>query len=173
MLNRELQDLNDIVKLALIFMENRIKTEHISLRKKLTSNLPKVQVNANDIFLVIVNLLTNAFNSMPNGGKLLIESQCCNEHDTYVQFSISDTGCGIEKNEMDKIFEPFFTMKADGEGKGKGKGKGNSLGLTIGKMIIENHNGKIKVASSLGKGTTFTVCFPAEVSLQRQIIILN
>ncbi len=75
----------------------------------------------------------------------------------------------LKKNEMDKIFEPFFTMKADGEG----KGKGNSLGLTIGKMIIENHNGKIKVASSLGKGTTFTVCFPAEVSLQRQIIILN
>ncbi|MEE9604985.1 MAG: ATP-binding protein [Candidatus Scalindua sp.] len=97
MLNRELHDLNDIVKLALIFMENRIKTEHISLRKKLTSNLLKVQVNANDIFLVIVNLLTNAFNSMPNGGKLLIESQCGNEHDTYVQFSISDTGCGIEK----------------------------------------------------------------------------
>jgi signal transduction histidine kinase len=167
MLNRELHDLNDIVKLALIFMENRTKTKHISLRKKLTSNLPKVQVNANDIFLVIVNLLTNAFNSMPNGGKLLIESQCCNEHDTYVQFSISDTGCGIEKNEMDKIFEPFFTMKADGEG------NGNGLGLTIGKMIIENHNGKIKVVSSLGEGTTFTVCFPAEVSLQRQIIILN
>ncbi|MEE9604986.1 MAG: ATP-binding protein [Candidatus Scalindua sp.] len=73
----------------------------------------------------------------------------------------------MKKNEMDKIFEPFFTMKADGEG------NGNGLGLTIGKMIIENHNGKIKVASSLGKGTTFTVCFPAEVSLQRQIIILN
>ncbi len=171
MLNRELHDLNDIVKLALIFMENRIKTKDISLRKKLTSNLPKVQVNANDIFLVIVNLLTNAFNSMPNGGKLLIESQCCNEHDIYVQFSISDTGCGIEKNEMDKIFEPFFTMKADGEG--NGNGNENGLGLTIGKMIIENHNGKIKVSSSLGKGTTFTVCFPAEVSLQRQIIILN
>ncbi len=166
MLNRELHDLNDIVKLALIFMENRIKTKDISLRKKLTSNLPKVQVNANDIFLVIVNLLTNAFNSMPNGGKLLIESQCCNEHDIYVQFSISDTGCGIEKNEMDKIFEPFFTMKADGEG--NGNGNENGLGLTIGKMIIENHNGKIKVASSSGKGTTFTVFFPA-----RQIIMLN
>ncbi len=162
MLNRELHDLNDIVKLALIFMENRTKTKHISLRKKLTSNLPKVQVNANDIFLVIVNLLTNAFNSMPNGGKLLIESQCCNEHDTYVQFSISDTGCGIEKNEIDKIYDPFFTIKSDGNG------NGNGLGLTTCKTIIENHNGKIKVASSLGKGTTFTVCFPA-----RQIIMLN
>ncbi len=141
-----------------------MKTEHVSLRKKLTSNLPKVQVNANDIFLVIVNLLTNAFNSMPNGGKLLIESKCYKGRDTSVQFSISDTGCGIEKNEIDKIYDPFFTIKSDGEG----NGNGNGLGLTICKTIIENHCGKIKVVSSSGKGTTFTVCFPA-----RQIIMLN
>ncbi len=141
-------------------MEYRMKTEHVSLRKKLTLNIPKVQVNANDVFLVIVNLLTNAFNSMPNGGKLLIESKCYKGRDTCVQFSISDTGCGIEKNEMDKIYDPFFTIKA-------GR-KRNGLGLTICQTIIENHNGKIKVVSLLGEGTTFTVCFPA-----RQIIILN
>ncbi len=141
-------------------MEYRMKTEHVSLRKKLTSNIPKVQVNANDVFLVIVNLLTNAFNSMPNGGKLLIESKCYKGRDTCVQFSISDTGCGIEKNEIDKIYDPFFTIKA-------GR-KRNGLGLTICQTIIENHNGKIKVVSSLGEGTTFTVCFPA-----RQIIMLN
>ena len=137
-----------------------MKTEHVSLRKKLTLNIPKVQVNANDVFLVIVNLLTNAFNSMPNGGKLLIESKCYKGRDTCVQFSISDTGCGIEKNEIDKIYDPFFTIKA-------GR-KRNGLGLTICQTIIENHNGKIKVVSSLGEGTTFTVCFPA-----RQIIMLN
>ncbi len=141
-------------------MEYRIKTEHVSLRKKFTPNLPKVQVNVDDIFLVIVNLLTNAFDSMPKGGKLLIESQCYKGRDTCVQFSISDTGCGIEKNKIDKIYEPFFTIKAD-------RGR-NGLGLTICKTIIENHCGKINAVSSLGKGTTFTVCFPA-----RQIIILN
>jgi signal transduction histidine kinase len=160
MLNHKLHDLNNIIKSALIFMEYRMKTEHVSLRKKLTSNIPKVQVNANDVFLVIVNLLTNAFNSMPNGGKLLIESKCYKGRDTCVQFSISDTGCGIEKNEIDKIYDPFFTIKA-------GR-KRNGLGLTICQTIIENHNGKIKVVSSLGEGTTFTVCFPA-----RQIIMLN
>ncbi len=160
MLNHKLHDLNNIIKSALIFMEYRIKTEHVSLRKKFTPNIPKVQVNADDIFLVIVNLLTNAFDSMPKGGKLLIESKCYKGRDTCVQFSISDTGCGIEKNEIDKIYDPFFTIKA-------GR-KRNGLGLTICQTIIENHNGKIKVVSSLGEGTTFTVCFPA-----RQIIMLN
>jgi signal transduction histidine kinase len=153
MSNRQLLDLNDIVKSALVFMEHRIETGDISLRKKFTPNLPKVQVNADDIFLVIVNLLGNAFDSMPNGGKLLIESQCCKEHNSCVQFSISDTGCGIQKNEIDRIFDPFFTMNAGGAR--------NGLGLTISKTIIENHSGKIKVESSLGKGTTITVCFPA------------
>jgi signal transduction histidine kinase len=83
----------------------------------------------------------------------LIESQCCKEHDACVQFFISDTGCGIEKNKIDKIFDPFFTINADGAR--------NGLGLTISKTIIEKHSGKIKVVSSLGKGTTITVCFPA------------
>jgi signal transduction histidine kinase len=160
MLNRELQDLNNIIKSALIFMEYRMKTEHVSLRKKFTPSIPKVQVNADDIFLVIVNLLTNAFDSMPKGGKLLIESKYYKGRNTCVQFSISDTGCGIEKNEIDKIYDPFFTIKA-------GR-KRNGLGLTICQTIIENHCGKIKVVSSLGEGATFTVCFPA-----RQIIMLN
>jgi two-component system NtrC family sensor kinase len=156
MLNRELHDLNNIIKSALIFMEYRIKTEHVSLRKKFTPNIPKVQVNADDIFLVIVNLLTNAFDSMQKGGKLLIESKCYKGRNTYVQFSISDTGCGIEKNEIDRIYDPFFTIKA-------GR-KRNGLGLTICQAIIENHCGKIKVVSSLGEGTTFTCILPCKVN---------
>ncbi len=150
----KLHDLNEVIKSALIFMEHRIETKHISLRKKLTPNLSRVKINADDVFLVIVNILSNAFDSMPRGGNLLIESQCCKEHDACVQFSISDTGCGIGKNEIDKIFDPFFTMKA-------AKRK-NGLGLTISKTIIENHSGKIKVESLLGKGTAFTVCFPVK-----------
>ncbi len=154
MSKRKLHDLNEVIKSALIFMEHRIETKHISLRKKLIPNLSRVKINADDVFLVIVNLLANAFDSMPRGGKLLIESQCCKEHDACVQFSISDTGCGIGKNEIDKIFDPFFTTKA-------AKRK-NGLGLTISKTIIENHSGKIKVESLLGKETTFTVCFPVK-----------
>lgn len=152
MSNHELHDFNKIIKSSLKYLKNEIKTEQISLQKKFTPNLPKVLANTDDISLMIVNLLTNALDSMSNGGKLLIESKYCVEHESCVQLSISDTGFGIKKNKMDKIFYPFFTTKDEREGIG--------LGLAISKKIIEDHSGKIKVSSSSGIGTTFTVCFP-------------
>jgi len=149
----KLQDLNVLIRSSLKNCGIFSKTEHISLQKKLTPNLPKVRVNADDTSLVIVNLLTNALDSMPNGGKLLIESRHCKEHDSCVQISISDTGYGIKKNEMDKIFWPFFTTK--------GEGKSIGVGLAISKRIIEDYGGKINVASTQGRGTTITLCLPA------------
>ncbi len=149
----KLQDLNVLIRSSLKNYGIFNKIEHISLQVKLTPNLPKVRVNADDTSLVIVNLLTNALDSMPNGGKLLIESRYCKEHDSCVQISISDTGYGIKKNKMDKIFWPFFTTK--------GEGKGIGLGLAISKRIIEDYGGKIHVASTQGRGTTITLCLPA------------
>lgn len=149
----KLQDLNVLIRSSLKTCRMFNKTEHISLQKKLTPNLPKVRVNADDTSLVIVNLLTNALDSMPNDGKLLIESRYCKEDDSYVQISISDTGYGIKKNKMDKIFWPFFTTKDEGKGIG--------LGLTISKRIIEDYGGKINVASTQGRGTTITLRLPA------------
>ena len=149
----KLQDLNVLIRSSLKNCGIFSKTEHISLQKKLTPNLPKVRVNADDTSLVIVNLLTNALDSMPNGGKLLIEPRHCKEHDSCVQISISDTGHGIKKNEMDKIFLPFFTTK--------GEGKSIGVGLPISKRIIEDYGGKINVASTQGRGTTITLCLPA------------
>ncbi len=145
-------DLNDIVKESLIFMEHRIEDENISLQKRFTPNLPKVYVDVDNVSQVIINLLANAFDSMPNGGKLLIESKLCKDHDSCVQFLISDTGYGIKKDEVDRIFDPFFSTK--------GNSKGIGLGLAISKRIMEDHGGNIRVASSSGKGTTFAVCFP-------------
>ena len=149
----KLQDLNVLIRSSLKTCGIFNKTEHISLQKKLTPNLPKVRVNADDTSLVIVNLLTNALDSMPNGGKLLIESRHCKEHDSCVQISISDTGHGIKKNEMDKIFLPFFTTK--------GEGKSIGVGLAISKRVIEDYGGKINVASTQGRGTAITLCLPA------------
>jgi PAS domain S-box-containing protein len=153
-LNMSCHDLNNIIESSLIFMEHRMESEKISMQKKLASNLPEVYVDFDNIFQVVINLLTNAFDSMHDGGKLLIESRLCNEHDSCVQFSITDTGYGINKGEEDKIFDPFFTTKDKGEGIG--------IGLAISKRIIEDHDGKIRVASSSGEGTTFTVCLPVK-----------
>ncbi len=149
----ELQDLNVLIRSSLKTCRIFSKIEHISLQKKLTPNLPKVRVNPDDTSLAIVNLLTNALDSMPNDGKLLIESRYCKEDDSYVQISISDTGYGIKKNKMDKIFLPFFTTKDEGKGIG--------LGLAISKRIIEGYGGKINVESTQGRGTTITLCLPA------------
>ncbi len=146
-------DLNDIIESSLIFMEHRLENERISLQKRLTAGLPEVYADFDNISQVIINLLANAIDSMPEGGKLLIESRLCNEHDSCVRFSISDTGYGINKGEVDKIFDPFFTTKD--------KGKGIGIGLAISKRIIEDHGGKIRVECSPGEGTTFTVCLPA------------
>jgi PAS domain S-box-containing protein len=146
-------DLNNIIESSLIFMQHRMENEKISLQKRLASKLPKVYVDFDSISQVIINLMANAFDSMPNGGKLLIESRLCKDQDSCVQFSLADTGCGIKKDEADKIFNPFFTTK--------GKGKGIGIGLAISKRIIEDHGGNIRVASSSGEGTTFTVWLPA------------
>ena len=108
-------DLNDLVNMSQKNIEHMEKSENISLHKRFTSNLPKVQVNGAEIRLVIVNLLTNALDSMPNGGKLLIESKYCKEHDSCVQFSISDTGYGIKEDKMDKFFIPFLQQKVRGK----------------------------------------------------------
>lgn len=151
-LNMSYHDLNNIIESSLIFMEHRMENEKISLQKKLALKLPEVYVDFDNISQVVINLLANAFDSMPDGGQLLIESGFCNEHDSYVQFSISDTGYGINKGEVDKIFDPFYTTKD--------KGKGIGIGLAISKRIIEDHGGNIRVECSSGEGTTFTVYIP-------------
>jgi PAS domain S-box-containing protein len=145
-------DINNIIESSLIFMAHRMENEKISLQKRLASKLPEVYVDFDNISQVIINLMANAFDSMPNGGKLLIESKLCNDHNSCVQFSLTDTGYGIKKDEVDEIFNPFFTTKD--------KGKGIGIGLAISKRIIEDHGGNIKVVGSSGEGTTFTVCLP-------------
>lgn len=152
-------DLNKIIESSLIFMKHRLENEKISLQKRLASKLPKVHVDFDNISQVIINLMANALDSMPDGGKLLIESKLCTSHDSCVQFSLTDTGYGIKKDGVDEIFNPFFTTK--------GKGKGIGIGLAISKRIIADHGGNIRVASSSVDGTTFTVCLPVKIREDR------
>ncbi|WP_162532297.1 PAS domain S-box protein [Candidatus Scalindua japonica] len=147
------KDLNEIIESSLVFMMHRLENVKISIQKKLALRLPGIYVDRDSISQVVINLLSNAIDSMPDGGKLMIETRLCNEHDSCVQFSISDTGPGINKEEMNKIFDPFFTTKD--------KGKGIGIGLAISKRIIEDHGGEIRVEmSTAAEETTFTVCLP-------------
>ncbi|HMK94040.1 MAG TPA: ATP-binding protein [Candidatus Limnocylindrales bacterium] len=112
-----------------------------------TQNFPMMLVDGDKIERVFINVIRNAIEAMPNGGTLEITS--CQDNGS-VEFGFADTGEGMSKDVMDKIFKPLFTTKT----------KGMGLGLAICKRIVEAHHGKITVQSALGKGTTFTVTLP-------------
>jgi two-component system sporulation sensor kinase A len=118
-----------------------------------TQNQPKTKLDMEKIKRVFSNLIKNAVDAMPNGGELSISSK---QIDGSVEFSFVDTGMGMAKEVMEKLWTPFFTTKA----------KGMGLGLAISKRHIEAHGGKISVESIVGEGTAFTVTVPIEPKSQ-------
>ncbi len=121
--------------------------ENIELTKKVDTGLPEVKMDPDQIQQVLVNIITNAVEAMPEGGKLTIAAR---EKDKFLEVKIADTGCGIPQETVDKIFDPLFTTKA----------KGIGLGLAVCKAIIDRHQGNIEVMTQMGKGTTFTIKLP-------------
>jgi len=121
--------------------------ESIELIKKLDAELPQVEIDASQIQQVLVNIISNAVQAMPEGGKLIIGTR---GKEGRLEVRIADTGCGIPKEAIDKIFDPLFTTKA----------KGIGLGLAVCKTIIDRHEGEIEIKSQVGKGTTFIIRLP-------------
>ncbi len=161
--------LNDLInKTADMF--RRTKKE-ISIHKKFQEDLWSVEVDQGQIEQVLLNLFVNAWQAMPGGGSLLIETEnvTLDEKDydrpyaispgRYVRISVSDTGIGMDKATQERIFEPFFTTKDVSRGTG--------LGLASTYGIIKNHNGIINVYSEKGHGTTFKIYLPAS---KKQVI---
>jgi len=118
----------------------------------LTENKPKIWVDVDKVKRAFINIIRNAIEAMPKGGKLTIRS---NKIDDKVEIAFSDTGVGMPKETLEKLWTPLFTTKA----------KGMGFGLPICKRFIEAHGGSINVKSSCGKGTTFTVTFPKEFKM--------
>lgn len=147
-------NINTVVKNSIEFIEHRIEPGHVLIYKELNESLPPVFIDADHVSQVFINVMINALESMPNGGKLTIKTDACAKHEECVTVYITDTGCGIRGEIMDKIFEPFFTTKnKEGE-------KGLGMGLAISKRIIEDHHGEIHIESKVGIGTTFRICLP-------------
>lgn len=130
--------------------DKRFKDIQINIERR---DLPKLMVNPDQIQQVFLNLMLNALDAMPNGGRIDIKMRMNKD---FLEITFSDTGIGIEESVMDKIFDPFFTTKPFG--------KGTGLGLSICYGIIREHNGTISVKSKKGEGTTFLIKLPKQAN---------
>ena len=170
MLEPQVLDLNDVVA-GSEKMLRRLIGEDIALATLLAPSLPKVRVDPGQIEQVILNLVVNARDAMPAGGRLILETRLDEAHSgaspshcpgasqtaprcaRHVRLTVRDTGCGIPADIKPRVFEPFFTTKAPGRGTG--------LGLSTVYGIVKQSGGWIDVASEQGVGTTFDLYFPA------------
>jgi PAS domain S-box-containing protein len=125
--------------------------ENIELLRRLDADLTEIKVDSDQIQQVLVNIMTNAVQAMPEGGKLTISTK---ENGEFLEVEIADTGSGMPQEVKDKVFEPLFTTRA----------KGIGLGLAVCKSIVDRHEGHIEVSSKLGKGTTFNIKLPLKAA---------
>lgn len=157
-------NINQILTGVIHYIEERCDRQRVKIMKELAPHLPKIRMDKREMERVFLNLTLNALAAMPKGGSLtLITTRIDADSDTdrhrisgtqcqypCVSVVVSDSGCGIPKKYLDRIFDPFFTIKEQGTG----------LGLSISHRIIEEHKGTMDVESEVGKGTTFTIYLP-------------
>ncbi|MBP1647260.1 MAG: integral rane sensor signal transduction histidine kinase [Bacteroidetes bacterium] len=140
--------INKTIEETAAMVQHEFAGSGITIAANLPDGIPPVAGNANYLQQVFLNLLLNARDAMPKGGTIGLSTESTGFH---IIVRISDTGMGIEKEILDKIFRPFFTTKGD---------KGTGLGLAVCHKIIGQHKGDIRVQSEVGKGTTFTMFLP-------------
>ncbi len=145
----ELIDVNQLLNITLSLVEKDLFVKDIKVINKFRHS-PTIKANMDEMKQVFLNLILNATQAMPRGGKLEIATSLTENE--QVRIKIADSGTGISEKHLSKIFDPFFTTKAPGEGTG--------LGLTLVHNIIERWGGTIQVESQGVKGTTFTIEFP-------------
>jgi PAS domain S-box-containing protein len=145
-------DVNKVLADVLALVEHQLDGSRIRVRRELAPQVPPVRGNENRIQQVFFNLILNARDAMPSGGWLTLRTHA--DDDTVV-VEVSDTGHGIRREHIRRIYDPFFTTK--------GIGKGTGLGLSVSYGIVQEHGGAIFVESDPGQGTTFQVALPALV----------
>nr|MDA8164072.1 ATP-binding protein [Desulfobacteraceae bacterium] len=142
---------NDVIQKSIALVQNMLDIFNIQTRLELAEGLPPVHIDEHQIQQVLVNIMTNAIQAMPAGGRLLIASRHLRGQDD-VELEVRDTGKGIPPEYLDHIFDPFFSTKEE---------SGTGLGLWVSYGIIKNHGGNIRVESEVGVGTAFFVALPS------------
>jgi two-component system NtrC family sensor kinase len=144
-------EINDIIRSVKLLCQHRMQLQNIDIQEELDPDLPEITGDYNQIQQCIMNVIFNAMEAMPDGGKLTLGTSFQRKN-RMVHINISDTGCGIPEENLSMIFEPFFSTKEASQGVG--------LGLSVVYGIIREHHGTIYVKSEVGTGSTFTIRFP-------------
>ncbi|MEI7989104.1 MAG: PAS domain S-box protein [Chloroflexota bacterium] len=152
-LSRE-SNLNDLVKITLNLLEHQLRTMvYIDIETDLADDLPLLCCDPNKIILMLIHLINNACDALPDGGTISIHTAYQSESQRFV-VKITDDGDGIPEEIQPRIFDPFFSTKPEGDGMG--------LGLPIVQSTVRAYKGEVQVESSQDKGTTFTIYLPLE-----------
>ena len=147
-------DANSLVRESLFLVENDLSLKGISVETHYASDEMTICVDRNEMQQVLLNLVTNAIDAMPQGGNLQITTRLLSDRG-IVEIQVTDNGCGMEEEVLDQAFEPFFTTKEPG--------KGTGLGLAICQRIVQEYEGEIEIQSQPDQGTTVSVRLPHTV----------
>ncbi|MFO7665960.1 MAG: ATP-binding protein [Desulfobacterales bacterium] len=142
-------DLKEVIEEVVLLTRKQAAFKDVLVEGDCAKDMEKVQIDRGQIQQVLINLILNGIHSTDSGGKVTIFAGI-GPNPKYAEIKVSDTGKGIPKEKLDKIFDPFYTTKENGTG----------LGLTITNSIIAQHDGTIKVSSQLGQGSVFTIWLP-------------
>jgi len=155
---KQYTDVNTVLEETLEMVKHEMIAHKARIDRAYAENLPPIVASSNHLRQLFANIMTNAFDAMHGGGTLTIATTfrppSGDRKEQVVEVAFADTGVGIPAEELQRIFEPFYTTKPPGEGTG--------LGLAVAKRIVDFHNGRIDVDSAVGVGTTFTIQFPVE-----------
>ena len=138
-----------LVEDSLALLKPLLHKKHAKLNSALAQDAPSCTADVNQLKRVIVNVLLNSIEAIPDHGTLWISTKACGGR---VEIAVRDDGGGIREEDLQRVFDPYFTTKSGGSG----------LGLPLSKMIIEQHDGSIRVQSRPGEGTVVTVSLPAD-----------
>jgi len=151
---RQSLQVNSVVERALFLLKHHARFKQLTVQAELGTELATVHASSEQLIQVMIALLMNAADAMPQYGRVLIRTRAAPRGAKHVVIEVQDEGSGMTRNEMSRIFEPFYTTKEPGRGTG--------LGLAICHGIVADHGGRIEVSSEPGKGTRFTILLPME-----------
>ena len=154
--------LETLIEESLVLLEREMLKYRVQVEREY-SPVPQVSANPGQVQQVLLNLLVNARQAMPQGGRLIIRLSR-DPAVGFVDLMVRDTGCGMAPEVMRRMFEPHFSTKSGPDETGKG---GSGLGLSACREIVEAHQGRIRVESALGKGTAITIRLPLATAQKR------